>query len=209
VLLAFILPLVLPIAAAVAAREDIVSLWSIGSMTLFPVVALSSAQVTIPRVMARRILALAIAFPLVAAVLSPAIAFVIHRRGVPNYSAHYSLVARAADQVWHQTTDRPLRLIGSYDNLLYGALIYFPERPSTLEIINPSVTPWTDDVRIAREGIALFCPVEMAPCVQAMNARAARGPVGKRVEVELSRTFFGVADTPVRYVIVTIPPARR
>jgi 4-amino-4-deoxy-L-arabinose transferase-like glycosyltransferase len=207
VLLAFILPLLLPIAAAVAAREEVVSLWSIGSMTLFPVVVLSSEQVTIPRTAARRILALSIAFPIVAAALSPAIAFAIHRRGVPNYSAHYSLVARAADQVWHQTTDRPLRLIGSYDNLLYGALIYFPERPSTLEIINPSVTPWTDDARIAREGIALFCPVEMAPCVQAMNARAARGPVGKRVEVELSRTYFGVADKPERYVIVTIPPS--
>ena len=208
VLLAFVLPLVLPIAAAVAAREEIVSLWSIGSMTLFPVVALSSAQVTIPRVMARRILALAIAFPLVAAVLSPAIAFVIHRRGVPNYSAHYSLIARAADAVWHETTDQPLRLIGSYDNLLYGALIYFPERPSTLEIINPEVTPWADEARVAREGIALFCPVELTPCVAAMNARAAKGPIGKRVEVELSRTYFGVADMPVRYVIVTIPPAR-
>jgi hypothetical protein len=41
-----------------------------------------------------------------------------------------------------------------------------------------------------------------------MNARAAKGPIGKRVEVELSRTYFGVADMPVRYVIVTIPPAR-
>jgi hypothetical protein len=206
VLLALILPLVLPIAAAVAAKEEIVSLWSIGSMTLFPVVALSSAKVSFPRVMAMRILALAIAFPIIAAVLSPAIAFVIHLRGVPNYSAHYRLVAQAVDNVWHETTEQPLRLIGSYDNLLYGALIYFPERPSTLEIVNPSITPWTDDARIAREGIALFCPVEMTLCVRAMNARAAKGPIGKRVEVELSRTYFGVADAPVHYVIVTIPP---
>ena len=105
-----------------------------------------------------------------------------------------------------QTTDRPLRLIGSYDNLLYGALFYFPQRPSVLEITNPGVTPWTDEARVAREGIALFCPVEETRCVEAMNALAAHGTAGKRVEVELSRTFFGAADTPVRYVIVTIPP---
>ena len=111
-----------------------------------------------------------------------------------------------ADQMWRETTDQPLRLIGSYDNLLYGTLIYFPERPSTLEIMNPTVTPWTDAARIAREGIALFCPLEVTGCVQAMNERAARGPAGKRAEVELSRTYFGVADQPVRYVIVTIPP---
>jgi hypothetical protein len=75
-----------------------------------------------------------------------------------------------------------------------------------LEIMNPGVTPWTDQARIAREGIALFCPVELTGCVQAMNERAARSPAGKRAEVELSRTYFGEADTPARYVIVTIPP---
>jgi 4-amino-4-deoxy-L-arabinose transferase-like glycosyltransferase len=207
VLLAFLLPLVLPIAAATAAKEEVVSLWTIGSMTLFPVVLLSSAQVTIARSQARRILMLAIAVPIIGAALSPAIAIAIHFRGVPNYSSHYRLVAQAVDQIWRQTTDQSLRLIGSYDNLLYGTLIYFPAAPSTLEIVNPGVTPWTDEARIARDGIALFCPVEVAICVQAMNERAARSPVGKRVELELSRTYFGAADQPARYVIVTIPPA--
>ncbi len=206
VLLAFLLPLVLPIAAAIAAREEVVSLWSIGSMTLFPVVLLSSARVTIARQQARRTLALALVVPVVMAVLSPAIALVIHLRGVPNYATHYRLVAQAVEKAWGETTDRPLRLIGSYDNLLYGSLIYFAERPSTLEIMNPAVTPWTDQARVSREGIALFCPVEVAGCVEAMNKLAARGAVGKRFEVELSHTYLGTADQPVRYVIVTIPP---
>ncbi len=206
VLLAFLMPLVLPIAAAAAAQEEIVSLWAIGSMTLLPVVLLSSAQVTIARTQMRRILALAIAVPIIAAALSPAIAIMIHRQGVSNYATHYRLVAQAVERTWRETTDRPLGLIGSYDNLLYGTLFYFPGSPSTLEIINPGVTPWTDAARIAREGIALFCPVELTACVQAMNGLAGRSPVGKRVEVELSRTYFGVADKPVRYLIVTIPP---
>jgi hypothetical protein len=206
VLLAFLLPLLLPIAAAVAAKEEIVSLWSIGSMTLFPVVLLSSAQVTITRSHLRRILVLAMAAPIIMAALAPAIAVVIHRRGVPNHATHYRLVAQAVEKVWRQTTDRPLRLIGSYDNLLYGTLFYFPEQPSTLEIMNPLVTPWTDAARVAREGIALFCPADLTGCVQRMNERAASGPAGQRVEVELSRTYFGIADTPERYLIVTIPP---
>ena len=137
VLLAFALPLLLPIAAAVVAREEIVSLWSIGSMTLLPVVLLSSAQVTIARTELRRILVLAIAVPVVMAAVSPVIAIVIHRRGVPNYATHYRLVAQAVEKVWRETTGEPLRLIGSYDNLLYGTLFYFPQRPSTFEIMNP------------------------------------------------------------------------
>jgi hypothetical protein len=206
VLLAFLIPLLLPIAAAAAAREEIVSLWSIGSMTLVPIVLLSSPRVTITRTDMRRVLMLAIAAPVIVAALSPAIAIVIHRRGVPNYATQYRLVAQAVEETWRQTTDRPLRLIGSYDDLLYGTLFYFSERPSTLEIMNPRVTPWTDAARVAREGIGLFCPLEVTGCVGAMNALAARGLPGKRVEVELSRSYFGTADTPVRYAIVTIPP---
>ena len=207
VLNCFALPIVLPIAGALIAREEVASLWTIGGMTLFPVVLLSSPQVTITRAAAGRILALALAVPLIAAALSPAIAFVIHRRGLPNHAGQYRLVAEAVDRVWHETTERPLRLIGSYNNLLYGTLFYFPERPSTLDIIYPALTPWTDDARVARDGIAMFCPVEEAACVKALDERAAKSPAGKRVEVELSRSYFGVADRPARYVIVTVPPA--
>jgi 4-amino-4-deoxy-L-arabinose transferase-like glycosyltransferase len=204
--LAFLLPLLLPIAAAVVAKEEVVSLWSIGSMTLAPIVLLSSAQVTFARTDLRRVLALAMAVPIISTAVSPAIAIVIHRRGVPNYSTHYRLVAQAAEKTWRETTDQPLRLIGSYNNLLYGALFYFSDRPSTLEITDPAVTPWTDKARITREGIALFCPIEETRCMRAMNDLAAPSPASKRAEVELSRTYIGAADPPVRYVIVTIPP---
>jgi hypothetical protein len=208
VVLAFTLPLLLPTAAALAAREEVVSIWSIGGMTLFPVVLLSSTRLTIARTEARRILALAVAVPIVALALSPAIAIAIHYQGVPNHATHYRLLAQAVEQTWRKTTDRPLRLIGSGDNLLDGALIYFSGAPSTLEITNPAVTPWSDDARVAREGIALFCAVDEPRCVNAMNDRAARGPPGKRDEVELARTYLGTPDTPERFVIVTIPRAQ-
>ena len=206
VVMAFGLPLLLPMAAALAAREEVVSLWAIGGMTLFPVVLLSSPQVTIPRADARRILALALVAPIAALALSPALAIIIHRRGVPNHATHYRLLAQAVEKVWGETTATPLRLIGSGDNLVDGTLIYFSGAPSTLEITNPAVTPWADDARVAREGIALFCAVDEPRCINAMNARAARGAPGKRVEVELSRSYFGTADAPERFVIVTVPP---
>jgi hypothetical protein len=206
VLIAFVAPILLPIIAALAAREEIVSLWAIGSMTLAPVVLLSSPQLTIPRLAVRRILALAMAVPVIALALSPAIALVIHRQGVPNDATHYQLVAQAAARAWRETTDRPLRLVGSYYNLLNGTVFYFSERPSTLDIGTPELTPWTDAQRIAREGIVLYCPAEDALCIKAMDELAAHGPPGRRVEVEVSRRYLGFSDKPVRYVIVTVPP---
>jgi dolichyl-phosphate-mannose-protein mannosyltransferase len=206
VVLAFVLPLALPILLAVAAHEMVISLWSIGSMTLLPVVLLSSPRIVVPAPAARRIVGFALGLPLIALALSPLVALVIHRQGVPNYGAHYRLLAQAIETNWKQTTDRPLRFIGSYNNLLYGALFYLPDRASPLEIVNPYLTPWIDEAEVARDGIALVCPIEESPCMKALDARAARNRASKRVEVEIARTYFGTADKPDRFVIVTMPP---
>jgi hypothetical protein len=202
----FILPLLLPALMAVATAEKVVSLWAIASMTLLPVVLLSSPGIVIPRVAAIRILAIAVAFPLLAIVAAPVVAVATHFRGTPNYGTQYSLVAEAAGKVWRETTDRPLRLIGSYNNVLYGTVFYFPDRPSTFEIVTPEGTPWTDEARIAREGILLYCPVIENLCMDALNRRAAAAPRGRRAEVEISRVFVGIPGPITRYAVVAIPP---
>ncbi len=202
----FILPLVLPALMAVAAAEKVVSLWAIGGMTLLPVVLLSSPRIVIPRVAAIRILAIAVFFPVLAVLVAPIVAVVTHFNGIPNYGTQYSLAAEAAGKVWRETTDQPLRLIGSYDNVLDGTAFYFPDRPSTFEIVNPALTPWTDEARIARQGILLYCPVTENRCMDALNRRAAAAPRGRRVEMDVSRTFLGIPGPVTRYAIVAIPP---
>jgi len=206
VMLCFVLPLVLPLLFAVATREQVVSLWSIGSMTLLPVVLLASPAIVVPKRAVRHILAGAIAFPLIALVLSPLIAIMLHREGVPNYSTHYSGLARAVETTWRETTDRPLRFLGSYNNLVYGVLFYLPENVSPLEIVEPRVTPWIDEAEVARTGIALVCPAEEALCMKALEDRAAAGPLGRRTDVTITRRYFGTDDKPDRFVIVTLRP---
>jgi Dolichyl-phosphate-mannose-protein mannosyltransferase len=202
----FFLPLLLPAVLAVVAGEAVVSLWAIAGMTLLPVVLLSSPRISIPRIAAIRILAIAVAFPMLAVVAAPVVAVVTHLNGIPNYGDHYGLVAQAARKVWRETTERPLRLIGSYNNLLYGTVFYFPDRPSTFEVVSPYVTPWTDEARIAREGILLYCPAIENLCMNALNKRAADAPQSKRVEADISRGFLGMTGRVTRYVIVAIPP---
>ena len=202
----FILPLILPTVLAVAATEKVVSLWAIGGMTLLPVVLLSSPRIVIPRIAAIRILAIAICFPVLAVLAAPIVAVVTHFNGTPNFGTQYSLVATAAGKVWRETTDQPLHLIGSYDNVLNGSAFYFPDRPSTFDIVNPAMTPWADEARIARQGIVLYCPVTENRCMDGLNRRAAAAPQGRRVEVDISRTFLGIPGPVTRYVIMAIPP---
>jgi hypothetical protein len=203
--MAFVLPLGLPTLAAAVTDEKVVSLWAIASTTLLPVVLLGSPRIALTRAVAIRILGIAIAVPVIAVMAAPVIALITHVRGLSNYGDQYELVAQAAAKVWRDTTDRPLRLIGSYNNLLYGTIFYFADRPSAYEIVSPFMTPWTDEARIARDGILLFCPVEESLCMTALNARTARSPGGNRVEVDVARSYLGFAGAATRYVIVAIP----
>jgi len=202
-LVAFAAPLVLPALATVLLKVEIVSLWAMSAMTLLPVVQLSSPLITVPRRAAVLLLVAAVVFPILMVLASPFIAVWIHREGLPNYAAHYRLVAQAIDKTWRDETTAPLRYLGSYTNIVNGVSFYLPGRVSTLDIVGPSSTPWSDEASVARAGIALVCPEGEPLCMHFLNMRAGKAT---RHAVTLSRKHWGVADKPVRYVIVILPP---
>jgi hypothetical protein len=203
--IAFAAPLLIATVAALLAGAEIVSLWSMPALSLLPVVLLSSPLVTVPRQALVRVLALALAVPLVALAVSPVVAIIVHN-GQPHHASQYRLVAAAIERAWRDTTDRPLRLVGSYTNLVNGVAFYLGDRPSTYDVLTPAVTPWADDARITREGIALVCPLDEARCISQVDALAARHRPGRRTEVEITHRFLGMPDAATRYRIVIVPP---
>ena len=132
------------------------------------------------------------------------IAILIHREGVPNHASHYRLIAAAVEQAWRDATPAPLRLFGSETSIANGAGFYLRGKPLRIDIAGPQDTPWADEARIAREGIALVCDADDAICMHFLARYA--GSAARRSEVTLSRSYFGVADTPVRYAIAIVPP---
>jgi len=203
--IAFVAPLILPAFAAMFAKVEIVSLWAMSAMTLLPIVLLSSPLVTAPRRATEWLLAAAVVFPMLVVIASPFIAIWIHREGVPNYATHYRLLAQAIDKTWHGSVNAPLRFIGSYTNIVNGVSFYSADKPSTLDIVDPPSTPWSDETSVKRAGIALVCPEPEPVCMHFLNQRAGDLP---RHAVTLSRKHWGVADRPVRYIIVVVPPAK-
>jgi 4-amino-4-deoxy-L-arabinose transferase-like glycosyltransferase len=205
--IAFAAPLILAPLSAVLLRVEVVSLWAMSAMTLLPVVLLSSPLVTLSQRATAGLLAVAIMFPLAMAAISPVIAIVIHHRGVTHYATHYRLIAQAIERAWREHTDQPLRIVGSDTNVVNGAVFYLSDKPSTFDIMNPDQTPWVDENRIARQGIALVCPMPEARCVRVLNARVSRGAGAAAVsEVSIASTYLGHIDDAVRYVIAIIPP---
>ena len=204
-LTAFAAPLLLAALAGVAARAQLDPLWAMSAMTLLPVVLFASPLVAVKRAVAVGVLALAIVFPLVMVAASPVIAFVIHRQGVPNYATHYRLIAQAVEQAWRAQTNEPLRIVGGNRPVVDGSNFYFTGQPATFVVTELARTPWVDQARIEREGIAIVCPEIETSCVQEQNAYAARYGA-KAGEVTIARSFFGTTDTPIRYRIAIIPP---
>jgi hypothetical protein len=97
-------------------------------------------------------------------------------------------------------------LVGSDTNLGNGVAFYLSDRPSTLDVLHPRSTPWANEARIARQGIALVCAIADTDCMTGVEALASRLSRGKRVEIELVRNYLGIAGKPERYSIITVPP---
>ncbi len=206
VVLAFYAPLLLPALLAPIIGGKLVPLWPLAGVIPLPVILLSSESIQLSWTAALRILGLAIAVPLVALAASPIVALVIHRVGTDTDSPHYRLVAEAVEKVWRETSNKPLRIVGSYENLVSGTLFYYRDGPSAYEITDPRMTPWIDDARLTHDGIAMVCPADNVLCMNALNARASAADGGKRAEVDISRRYMGASDPPQHFVIATIPP---
>jgi 4-amino-4-deoxy-L-arabinose transferase-like glycosyltransferase len=204
---AFWATLLLPALVAIPAEVRLTSLWSMPSWTLLPVMLLSSPLLAVDRQAAARILMVAVLFPLVMVAAAPAIAVVAHRARVTPAAAHSSLLAAPVERLWRETSGQPLRLFSSYEDFNYGVAFYLPSRPLTVNALD-GVPPPGLDARIARDGIVLVCPAQVGGCVTVANAIAGRGPAGKRIEVDVTRRFWGVAGPSARYLIIAIPPRR-
>jgi hypothetical protein len=204
-LLAFALPLMLPM-LAILAQIAVLPLWTIPAMTLLPVVLLSSPQLVVPRIAAVRILVLAIVFPIAMVVAAPVIALVIHRRDSPNDSARYALVADDIGKLWRSASDRPLKIVGGGTNLANGVVFYLPDKPLAYEMLLPAWTPWIDQARIDRDGIAIVCRLDNANCIGAADRIAAGNPGTRQADVAVARRYFGIEGATGRYRIFAVPP---
>lgn len=198
-------PLLVPVVVALVAQFPLTSLWTMSAWSLLPVVLLSSPLTSISQRDATNFVALAVIVPLVMIVVAPVVAYMVHRNGVTPGAAHASQLAKRVEAVWRETSDRPLRMFAGWEDFGYAVAFYLPGRPQVVNALD-GIPPTDLDARIARQGIAMVCPVRATGCVDLAMRRASRASIGRRVEAEITRRYFNVEGDPARYVIVTIAP---
>lgn len=199
-------PIALPIVVALAIRTNLLSLWSAPAYNLLPVMMLASPLVVVSRLTLVRLAAIVTAMTLAAVAASPLVALGKLKQGVENNAEYASLAAAAAERAWRQTTNAPLRLVAGPFALISSTAFYVTDRPSTYADFSHYLSPWVDDARIARDGVAIICPARDAGCLDNMKTLTAAGPPGRREDVTLTRHWLGFTGAAAHFVIATVPP---
>jgi len=203
---AFAAPCVIAALIAVPLKIEIDTLWAVSAMTLFPVVLLSSPLLKVPREAAVGALAIAVGFPLVMLLGSPLFASIILLKGVPNQQTQYRMIAQTLQHDWAERTDRPLRIVGGNVIDANGASFYLPSLPSTFDVSNPAETPWADEARIARDGMAAVCPELDFRCLGDLARLLKHFPAARTRIVTLVRQHLIGHEPAQGYLIAIIPP---
>jgi 4-amino-4-deoxy-L-arabinose transferase-like glycosyltransferase len=205
-ILILVVALGLPAVVNLVRPVRLTPIWTIPDWTLLPVVLLASPLVTVSRGAAVRILAVAVALPIVAVIAAPVIALTIHHLGRADVHARYRLTADAITATWSSATTQPLRLVGGEHESLNGVAFYLADA-APLIVFNPHNAPWIARERITTQGIALVCPVESPRCLDDVD-RIDQTRTAVRREVDLARSYLGIRGRTVRYLIAAVPPVR-
>ena len=202
VALSFWAPLLSPAGAALIAGFKPVGLWSMSMWTLLPVMLLSPPAVTIAERNARKILAFAIAVPVIALLVSPAVAIVIHRvRSIQPHALHGHLLARLVDRAWVvAASGQPLQFVDGDADLAYEVAAYAHDRPRALPNM-PPIKP----TKLTRDGKVVVCYAG-TECARNASIEASRVHTSRLFETNVTRGHLGGPGAPQRYLVLIVPP---
>jgi 4-amino-4-deoxy-L-arabinose transferase-like glycosyltransferase len=201
----FWVPILVPIAVALAMNTSLLSLWNTPALNLLPVIMLGSTLVVLTRAALTRMAVVVALVTGLIVLLSPVVAAVILNRGVENHAAYARLVAVEAERIWKDETAQPLRLIAGPFTLVSTAAFYPADRPSTFADFSPYLSPWATEARIARDGMVIICPARDENCIRKMKEWLSRAHT-EPTNVDVARRWLGFESLPARFMIGVVPP---
>lgn len=202
----FWLPLLLPIACALVMRVRLLSVWNEESLTLLPVVLLSSPLITASRTVAARIIGFAIIASVGALLASPFVAGAKLIGGVENFATYVPAASAAIEREWRATTNRRLEIVAGPVTLTESVSFTLSDQPSTYSNFSAYLSPWVDEQALLHKGLAIICLANDPLCLQKIDELAKRRPVARRVEVELTPRWLWLSGEPLRFLIAMLPP---
>jgi len=169
--------------------------------TLLPVLLLSAPAIVVRKVDTKRILAAAIALPILALIAAPVVAIMAQRAGPAPAGAHGRLLAQEIERQWRMALPYALRFVGGDTDLVYAVAAYARDAPRAL----PGLPP-PEAAELAQGGAVFVCAAESEACKRAAAAKAAALGGGRTLATTITRNFLGFPGQPQAYAITLVPP---
>jgi 4-amino-4-deoxy-L-arabinose transferase-like glycosyltransferase len=215
VAVAFWAPILLAVTAALLGSSRLISLWAIPAMTLLPTVMLSSPLLEFRTETSIKIIGLAMILPLAALLLlAPVAGLSAFLKPNANGSCCYQLLADAAQRIWREHTDRPLKFVMGDVDAAVGVSFYSPDHPianpmdtvaKRLDAGFPLIDMGAEEVR--RSGALVVCRGGARECSPVLHILSSSISPERIMEVKLSRHFLGWLGKPATFSLVVMPPA--
>jgi Dolichyl-phosphate-mannose-protein mannosyltransferase len=200
-----IVPFLATMALGVVTFSQLSTIWGIPLWFLTGWILLSSPGIAAHEVNAPRIAALVVLFWAVLIAIAPAVnlASTVLRPG--RAALPLKETALAATSAWREATGgRPLRLVGGDDIFAPATVFYSKDDPSWYDVAAPAFTPWAGPDRIAREGVAVLCPLQDRLCIQQTRQRL--GPdLSEREITAAKRAWWGRLPAHTVLVLMRLP----
>jgi len=87
-----------------------------------------------------------------------------------------------------------------------AASFYSPDHPSLIPGFGFAGAPWATPERLAREGWVAICRVVEIGCIAEVDRLVAQQPGAARLDIGVTRVFWGRASEPGRFVVGLFPP---
>jgi hypothetical protein len=209
VLALWIVPFLATIALGIVTYSQLSTIWGMPLWFLTGWVVLSSPGISPRQVNTPRIAALVVLFWAVLIVIAPVVNFAssVFR---PQQRANLPLkeTALAVTSAWHDATGgRPLRLVGGDDIFAPAMVFYSKDDPSWYDVENPEFTPWAGPDRIARDGVAIVCPLQDRVCIE--KTRKALGPNLREQQITTAKQTLWRRLTPYTVLMLMRLPETR
>ena len=180
-------PFLATIALGIVTYSQLSTIWGMPLWFLLGWIVLSSPGISARQVNTPRIAALVVLFWVILIVIAPVVNFAssVFR---PAQRANMPLkeTALAVTSAWHDATGgRPLRLVGGDDIFAPAMVFYSKDDPSWYDVADPAFTPWAGPDRIARDGVAIVCPLQDHLCIE--KTRKALGPNLREQQITASK----------------------
>jgi hypothetical protein len=197
--IAFWLPLLMPVVVALASGLDIHATWTMSDWSLFPILLLAPVAVTISNRSFHTVMGVAIVFPLVMLIVSPAIALGLFVSGKSGWQTQQ--LAGEVQRIWSSSFRQPLRFVDGDADLAYSVEAYEKDHPRAI----PGLPP-RDESELTRSGMIAICHQMHGSCVARLEPRLKRNPATRRINIALARTYLGMRGAPHQFVIFVLPP---